>query len=90
METSAPAHASFVQPVPGLLFGAAGEAIMPTTKDASGYKRPNGEKQIAVRMPGEIFDQVQRKAVEANTSICAQMLNYIEQGVRSEDRGKKR
>jgi hypothetical protein len=50
---------------------------MPSTKDASGYKRDNGEIQIAVRIPKHVFDRLQKIAVESNNSISAQMRDFI-------------
>jgi hypothetical protein len=56
---------------------------MPSTKDASGYKRDNGEIQIAVRIPKPVFDQLQKIAVESNNSISAQMRDFITAAVKA-------
>ena len=62
---------------------------MPSTKDASGYKRDNGEIQIAVRIPKPVFDQLQRIAVEADTSISGQMRDFITAAVQANrDKGE--
>jgi hypothetical protein len=62
---------------------------MPSTKDASGYKRDNGEIQIAVRIPKPVFDQLQRIAVESNTSISGQMRDFITAAVQANrDKGE--
>jgi hypothetical protein len=62
---------------------------MPSTKDASGYKRDNGEIQIAVRIPKPVFDQLQRIAVESDTSISGQMRDFITAAVQANrDKGE--
>jgi hypothetical protein len=56
---------------------------MPTTKMATGYKRPNGEIQVAVRIPKTTFDHLQKMAVEQNTSINKQMRSLLEAAVKA-------
>lgn len=56
---------------------------MPTTKMATGYKRPSGEIQIAVRIPKPLFDQIQRLAVETDTSINSQMRDMLQAAIKA-------
>lgn len=57
---------------------------MPTTKMATGHKKPSGDVQIAVRMPKPLFDQLQRIAVDEGRSISAQMKYFVDAGVKAQ------
>jgi hypothetical protein len=54
---------------------------MPATRNARGYEEPNGQVQIAVRIPKALFDEMKSFAVKSNTSIAARIRDYIQVGV---------
>lgn len=52
-----------------------------STKHAKGYQEPNGEVQIAVRIPRALFEEMKQFALKADTSIAARIRDYIQVGV---------
>jgi hypothetical protein len=54
---------------------------MPTTRLAKGYQEPNGQVQIAVRIPLSVFNGLKRFAVKDGVSLAAKIRDYISLGV---------
>lgn len=55
--------------------------MQPGTRNAKGYQEPNGNVQIAVRLPRATFEEMKRLAVKDGVSIAAKLRDYIEVGV---------
>lgn len=51
------------------------------TRNAKGYEEPNGQVQIAVRIPKALFDEMKRFAIKDRVSIAVRIRDYIQVGV---------
>lgn len=56
-------------------------AVSELTRNAKGYDASDGIKQIAVRMPRTIFDELRKRAVIENRSIQQKIMDYISVGL---------
>jgi hypothetical protein len=50
-------------------------------KMAVGHSIPGALKQIAVRMPEALFDQLKMQAIKEKTSLQKKLLDYIDVGL---------
>ena len=53
------------------------------TGPAAGVDLPNGRKQVVVKMDGDQFDFIRKRAIRENTSVAEQIRNLIEWGIES-------
>lgn len=51
------------------------------TEFAWGYTTPNGDKQIAVRMPAGDYAELKARAVRERRSMNAVLLDYVQTGL---------